>query len=226
MDSNIKEIKDDVLTLNKDAFPTLIKKLEAKGVNFSSMKVIEMFSRAGNLHTIYYADKVASLEAWEIDPQWETKLQKNLPNAKIIIGDSIDYILNSKNKSTFDLILIDAPLNNFGEKMSTFTAGPFCEHFDIIEHIGNLISQKAIVIFNVNIRPFNYEKWPLLKKRRDQFYGEKVDTSNLKIDFLLNFYTELFRNVGLKTNYHIDIPRATYEGVDRLHYFAFYLEKT
>ena len=219
------EIRNDILTLIDGAFLKLFKKLEEKNVKFSAMKAIELFSRDGTLHTKYYANKIASLDAWEIDTQWEIELRKNLPNATIIIGDSIDYILNSKNKTTYDLIVIDAPLNNFGETNNSINTGAFCEHFDIIEHIGNLIDKKAIIIFNVNIKPFNYDKWPLLKKRRDEFYGENVDTSNLKIDFLLDFYTELFKNVGLKTDFHINNPRATHGGVERLHYFSFSLEK-
>lgn len=225
MSSNKKENRDDILTLIDDAFSTLIKKLEEKGIQLSSMKSIEMFSRAGNLHTTHYADKVNSLEAWEIDSQWENELKNNLPNAKIIIGDSINYVLDSKNESTYDLIVIDAPLNNYGDKDGMLNTGPFCEHFDFIKHIGNIIHKKAIVIFNVNIKPFNYEKWPLLKKRRDQFYGKNVDTSNLKIDFLLDFYTKLFVDAGLKTHFHISVPRATYDNVERLYYFAYSLEK-
>tara|TARA_B100000029_G_scaffold488092_1_gene544260 strand:- start:542 stop:1216 length:675 start_codon:yes stop_codon:yes gene_type:complete len=217
--------KDDILTLIPDAFLTLIKKLEEKEIQISTMKSIEMFSRAGNLHTKHYADKVSSLEAWEIDPQWENELKKNLPNAKIIIGDSINYVLNSKNEFTYDLIVIDSPLNNYGDKDGMFNVGPFCEHFDFIKHVNNIIDKKAIVIFNVNIKPFNYKKWPLLKKRRDEFYGENVDTSNLKIDFLLDFYTKLFIDEGLKTHFHIHVPRATYDDVERLYYFAYSLEK-
>jgi hypothetical protein len=70
------DIRNDILTLIDGAFLKLFKKLEEKNVKFSTMKAIELFSRDGTLHTKYYANKIASLDAWEIDTQWELNYKK------------------------------------------------------------------------------------------------------------------------------------------------------
>ena len=81
-----------------------------------------------------------------------------------------------------------------------------------------------LVIFNVNRQPFDYEKFPLWKKRRNEFYGD-VDTSNMKLDFLHTFYHDLFKKLGFTTIFSIDTVRVVYQKKDMTYYFAYYLQK-
>jgi len=60
------------------------------------MRALEIFAREGDWQTQAYADKVKSLEAWEINPAFESALRKNLPGAKILITDSIEELENKK----------------------------------------------------------------------------------------------------------------------------------
>jgi len=211
----------------EDAFPELLRQIEDKGLDLSSMNTIEMFSRDGDIHTVNIAKRVKSLEAWEIDPQWKEVLHKNLPNCKIVIGDSIDYVTNSENPSKYDLILVDNPLNTYHKETGTMATHDFhCEHFDFIGKIGNIIDKKAIVIFNVSTKPYHYYKWPFWKQQRELFYGKDVDTGNLNIDFVLDFYTKLFEKAGLKTLFHVHLTRTLYDGeTGCLYYLAFSLTK-
>ena len=67
--------------------------LENQGIELNKLSTLEMFGRDGTAHVTAYAEKVRSLEVWEIDKKWEADLKNNLPNAKIKIIDSKDYNL-------------------------------------------------------------------------------------------------------------------------------------
>ena len=109
----------------------------------------------------------------------------------------------------------------FGTKKNSYE---YCEHFDIIKNIDKLIDKEAIVIFLVNKKPFFSKKLKkkniLWRKRRQEFYG-KIDTDNMSIQFLTNFYTELFKSLGLQTVFVNSIPRHN----PHLDYFIFLLRK-
>ena len=64
---------------------------------------------------------------------------------------------------------------------------------DFIKNIGKIMEDDAIIVFNVNKQPFNYEHQLAWKKRREEFYGT-VNTGNLSIEFLLNFNNNIFSN--------------------------------
>lgn len=203
----------------------LIFKLEQQGIKFENLDTLEMFARDGTWNTIVFADKVKSLEVWEIDPKWENELKKNLPNAKIRIVDSIKTIQSIRNTvHNFNLILIDNPMNTYGPKLHEFDPDPYCEHFEVITKIDKFIKNDALVIFNINRKPFNYDNFPLWKNRRKEFY-KCQQTNNLSIDFLLDFYRKLFNQIGLKTIFYLNVVRDFYKDVDIIHYFAFQLQK-
>ena len=195
----------------------LISILEKKSIKFETLNALEMFAGNGSMHTTAYANKVKSLEVWEIDSKWKNELTKNLPLAKIKIIDSVQTINQNGNLPKFDLIVIDNPIPLFGSEEEP---DKYCEHFDFIKKIGNLIDDNVIIIFIINKRPFNYDKLPLWKKRRNEFYGA-VDTSNMSLEFLLSFYKELFRNVGFETIFHVSVARHT----PHLDYFAYNLKR-
>ena len=187
-----------------------------KRVDVSKLNALEVFGRAGDWHTTAYANRVKSLQVWEIDKKWKNILKKNLPNAKIKILDSIKIIVENLEPSKFDLIVIDNPMNTWGTKKEP---NLYCEHFDFIKHIGNIIDKEAILIFNINKNPFDYDKFLEWKKRREKFYKRKR-TSKLSLQFLILFYKKLFLMIGYKTIFQKIFKRDEY-----LDYFVFFLRK-
>ena len=187
-----------------------------KRVDIAKLNALEVFGRAGDWHTTVYANRVKSLQVWEIDKKWKNILKKNLPNAKIKILDSIKTIVENLEPSKFDLIVIDNPMTTFGTKKEP---NLYCEHFDFIKNIGNIIDKEAIIIFNINKNPFNYDEFPEWKKRREKFYGRKR-TSKLSPRFLIKFYKKLFLKNGYKT-----VFQKLFRREEHLDYFVFFLRK-
>tara|TARA_Y100001960_G_scaffold330821_1_gene425974 strand:+ start:182 stop:832 length:651 start_codon:yes stop_codon:yes gene_type:complete len=200
----------------------LIEKLKKHNIDFSKLNAIELFGRDGSWHTSIFEKIVKSMEIWEIDSKWKSDLEKNFPESKIQIIDSIKTIQQNSNLPKFDLLLIDNPMNTFGE--SKDSKRPYCEHFDIINFVAKFVNKKILVIFNVNNQPFDYEKYPDWKKRRDEFYGTD-NTANLDIEFMHNFYEKLFKKIGLNVIFKINETRVYYNEIEMTHYFAYYLEK-
>ena len=187
-----------------------------KRIDVSELNALEIFGRAGDWHTTVYTNKIKSLQVWEIDKKWEKSLKKNLPNAKIKILDSIKTIVENLEPSKFDLIIIDNPMTTFGTKKEP---NLYCEHFDFIKNIGNIIDKEAIIIFNINKNPFDYDKFPEWKKCREKFY-ERKRTAKLGIRFLIKFYKKLFLKIGYKTVFQKIFKRHEYSD-----YFVFFLRK-
>lgn len=201
----------------------LITELEKKGIEFQKLHALEMFGRGGDWHTTAYADKVNSLEVWEIDKKWKNELKKNLPQARIRILDSIQTVYQSDDLTKFNFIVIDNPQNLYGTKSQDLEL-QYCEHFDIIKKIDKLIDKSGTVVFNVNPKPFDYDKFSLWKKRREEFYGTK-NTSDMAIEFLLNFYEKLFKSLGFETLFHTIVRRVTPNPIETLYYFAYNLKR-
>lgn len=172
---------------------------------------LEFFARAGDWQTCVYAPYVKKLSAWEIDPSFEADLRKNLPAAEIRIGDSYKMAYEKQYQGAFGLIVFDNPQNVF--------AG-YCEHFEALPLVSQLLAGRGVVVFNINHHPFNYEKSPEWQKRRKEYYGR--DASALDIAFLLNFYADKFNQMGLKVRFVLEEPR----NVEYLSYLVYGLEKT
>ena len=194
--------------------------LKSEGVPLEKLRAIEVFGGIGKTDVVL-AKNVKMFEIWEIDEKLKPQLEKSFPNAKIKICDSIEILNKTKKIQKFDLVLIDNPMSVFGTKKNSHE---YCEHFDIIKNIENLIDKEAIVIFLVNKKPFFAKKLKkrniLWRKRRQEFYGN-VDTNNMSVQFLTSFYTELFRSLGLMTIFVNSIPRHN----PHLDYFIFLLRK-
>ncbi len=206
---------------NKEMFYSrmndVINVLKKHKVELDKLNSIELFGRGGDWHTVAYADKVKSLEVWEIDENWEYELRKNLPHAKIKIVDSIKMLRNSVDLPKFDLIMIDNPMNLYGPIVNGIPQ--YCEHFEVLEEISKLIDKNAIIVFNVNKKPFDYEQYLLWKKRREKFYGT-FNTDDLSLDFLFEFYKNLFLKLGFETVFHECVRRHEY-----LDYFVYMIRK-
>lgn len=214
-------IRSSPIEPNKELFHArmrqLISVLQKHDTDLRNMTAIELFARGGDWHTMAYADEVRSLEVWEIDNRWELDLKKNLPKAKIKIIDTIETLRNSVDLPKFDLIVIDNPMNQYGPSLNNVPQ--YCEHFEVLENIPKLISNEAILIFNINKKPINYEQWPLWKKRREEFYGV-LNTDNLEIDFLFEFYKKLFSELGFEVVFYECVKRHDY-----LDYFVYKIRK-
>jgi hypothetical protein len=161
-------------------------RLKSLGFDLSKLRGLEFFAREGDWQTISYAQEIAELDAWEIDPKFEQTLRANLPRARVRIGNSFDLATQKEYARAFDFIVYDNPQGFFGDK------NQYCEHFEALETINPLIGSEAIIIFNINREPFNYDNLPDWRLRREQFY-RRADTSLLDEDFLLSFYRDYFQ---------------------------------
>ena len=201
----------------------LIEKLKQHGIKVEELVALEMFGRGGNWHTKSYADKVKSLEVWEIDEKWKNELQKNLLNAKIKIQDSIRTIRDNDNLERFSFVVIDNPQMLYGPLQGNLEP-EYCEHFEVLKNIDKILASDVIIVFNVNLKPFDYDKWQLWKNRREIFYGN-TDTSNLSLDFSLQFYKTFFENINFEVLFYTYVKRATPNPLEILYYFAYHLRK-
>mgnify|MGYP003112174029 CR=1 FL=1 len=185
--------------------------------NLSECKTLDIFAREGDWQSHELVSKVKSIEAWDIEPKFMKELEKNLPDAKIYCRDSIKFI-NTTDYDKFDLLVVDNGLNCYGKDRE------YCEHFDLIHNIGNVVKDKCFIIFNVVLMPFNYEDYPDWIERRNKFY-EVEDASHLSKSFVRKFYKKLFDSIGFKTvNYHT-VCREYHNDVDYLYYVGIELEK-
>lgn len=195
----------------------ILDRLEKEGLDLSKMRALEVFAREGDWQTRVYADKVKSLEAWEIDPAFEKNLKKNIPHAKIKITNSMVEIKKKDNFSKYDFIVIDNGQSCYGPNQE------YCEHFEVVPQIARLLDKEGILIFNVNREPFGYDKLPLWKARREEFYNS-TKTDNMSIEWLLDFYQNLFKKYGYDTKFSFNMERGTPERNNYLHYLVFYLK--
>lgn len=184
------------------------------GFDLSQKDALEMFGRKGDWHTVDYSRMVKSLEVWEIDAQYNDDLRKNLPLAVIKNVDSIEFSRAPENRGRFDFIVIDNPMSNYGPN------GKYSEHFDVIESACAMVRHNGVLVFNVNVQPYDYDNHPAWKKRREKFYG-KADASCLSLDELVDFYAELFASSQLRV-----VHTVHYERNDFLYYLMFRLQKT
>jgi len=212
-----------IVTRWKKGPKELISKLAQKGVELEKFNALEMFGRNGTWHTSFFADKVKSIEIWEIDRKWRKKLEKNFPNSKIKILDSIKTIKEEESLEKFNLLLIDNPMNIFGQNQEGSEKN-YCEHFEILPEISKIIQDESLVIFNINRCPFDYDKYPLWEQRREKFYSN-TNTNNMSLEFLHEFYANLFQKMGFRTIFYINTVRIFYFENDMIYYFAYYLKK-
>ncbi len=179
----------------------VLEELKRREIQPETLRVLEVFGRDGVDHTTTYADKVKSLEVWEIDRNRRPQLEKNLPDAEVRIVDSYDEIETTTTK--YDLIILDNPIGIYSNH---------CDHFDFFpDPLFRVTSDEALFIVNVipDIDPMTQKIFPnldekYLEKRAD-FYDaddpahismkQMVDTYKRFIEFhdyhmLWSFYVE------------------------------------
>jgi len=203
---------------NRKPIDLIIQKLKSYGFEFVQAHVLDIFAGEGDWQTIYYADKVKSLEAWEINSSYKSGLVKNIPKAKVKITDSVKECDKKKYFGQFDLIMIDNPQNCYGINKI------YAEHFDVIPKIAKLLKPKGgVLIFNINREPFDFHQFSKWEKRRQVYYSRK-HTEKISHRWLENFYKKLFLQFGYQTIWHFKVSRRDFEHHDYLYYYVYYLK--
>ena len=171
-----------------NAMKRIVDRLKAEcSVPISQATAVDFFARDGGWQTVAFATEVARVCAWEIDPQYRPALEANLPKgSEITIGNSYEIALRAENEHRFDFIVLDNPQGIFGDAR--------CEHFEALPLVPQLAKERAVLIFNVNINPFNYDQHPDWAARRAEYYGR--DAAQLPLDFVLDFYKSKLQDMG------------------------------
>lgn len=195
-----------------NAMKSLCSKLISDGHDLGAFDALEFFAREGDWQTIVYAKLVSTLQAWEIDCNFESGLRRNLPSANVKIVDS--YAYGKECSDRFDFIVLDNPQATFGAD------GEYCEHFEALPVALELLKPSAFLVFNINWAPFNFEQHHEWKKRRSRFYGID-DTSYLSVDdFVMPFYKKYFESRGYRVLSAFAQPRND----EYLSYVIFHLQ--
>lgn len=168
------------------AMKNICRRLAAMKINLSQFCALEFYAREGDWQATAYADKVKSLEAWEVNPAHILALRKNLPKAAIRVGDS--FGLAQKSTKKFNFVVLDNPMG---------ITGAHCEHFGALNCLPKLLKLPAIVIFNINKNPYGDN--PEWQQRRLEYYkGSEPDIA---------FYSNIFKGLGLATEFAFEVPR-------------------
>ena len=186
----------------------VLRRLRARGINLRSLRALELFGGSGAYHTVDYADKVGGLEVWEIDPQLESSLRANLPNATIRIVDC--YTELGRTPDRFDFVIVDNPMSTYGGH---------CEHFDLFPDIFRVVSAQAVLILDVIplVPPVALKRFPYLfneeqRQRRSEFYKTTVP-DNLSSETIVSAYRQRAELAGFEVEWSFTVRR----------HFVFYL---
>lgn len=187
------------------AIKTLADQWAKTNANLSGMPFkngADFFSRTGEWVTIYLEQLAENWTCCELNEVYRDELCSNMPSAKVVIGDSFEYVTRPE---LYDVILADCPQGVFGP------SARYCEHFEFLDLALSRLSDTAGLFFNVNIRPYwspthaanstdNYgmtdpQDW---FERRNEFYS--CDASDLSLDFVRKFYRSIFQQHGFDTH--------------------------
>lgn len=173
--------------------------LSNRKVNIDNLNALEVFAKIGAWHTLDYASRVSSLEAWEIDPKCEEFLRSNLPHAYIKITDSFEEIKKTDKK--FSFIVVDNPMAIYGNNK-------YCEHFGLFPHVFRIMQDECILILNIipKIEKQNKHQFPYLFNLdqlncRKKFYlSDSPD--NLTYEEMTNIYSKYAHENGFNLEWY------------------------
>jgi hypothetical protein len=169
----------------------LLGSLRAREMLPTEMTALELFGMHGLWHTRDYAPHCRSLEFYEIDPVFAAYAARGLPNAEVVVGDSIQAVRSGtlkRDKYTF--IVLDNP------SQSPYGDG-YIEHFDLFPQILRYIDDGVLVLnFLLGVHDFSDEQ----ARRRKELYG----TVRPSVDGAAAVYERHFREAQL------DVPTFTY----------------
>lgn len=196
--------------LGLDSTVILVSKLKKLGINFSQLRMLEVFGGIGFYHTRILSDGVKSLEIWEIDQARVKILKKIFPKAAVLKTDSFKKIRSTKKK--FDIISVDNP--------PTVYDG-YCEHFELFPYIFRIVDKSAILSLNVvpNTKSLLKSKYPEASNRqhlekRSMFYNTKKPEI-ISRKKLIREYKRKIANAGFSTKWYF-FQRRLFISVDYL----------
>lgn len=203
------------------AMKEVFRVLERHGVRTGSLRALDMFAGDGMMQTRAYAGRIASLQAWELDPILAAALKKNIPTAGVKITNSMEEMKRPQHQGSFDLVVIDNHTMCYGPQEK------YCEHFDVLPDALSLLNPKeGIVVFNVNREPPGIVATKTHQERKALFYNiAQTEKRHLDLGFLQDFYTALFEKKGYRTRFFFSVSRGGAHRQDYLHYFVYGLEK-
>jgi len=122
------------------ALQLILKTLRANKMLPERLVALELFGFIGTTGTMDYANLCDYLEMWEIDPYYAKHAEKNVPNAVVVCGDSINAIKTGKVlRKEYNFIVIDA------NSHSAFGDGNY-ESFGVFHHALNYIAKEAVIL--------------------------------------------------------------------------------
>ena len=183
--------------------------MEAHGVDLSQVRALEVFGSDGERVTKQYADRVASLDIWEIDAGLEGALRRRFPHAAVKITDS--YAEVRRTSERYDFVMIDNAV--WAEEHFPLFPGIFRVLADqaamallVIPHADRLTSRRYPALFNEDHLA-----------RRRAFY--RMDSpERMSLTQLATHYSALADHAGLVTDWrfwvnrrevHCAVPRRT-----------------
>lgn len=164
---------------------------------------LEVFGRDGDYHSLDYIDNVKNFEIWEINPEFESNLKINFPNATIKITDSYHEIRSTNKK--YDTIIIDNHQGPFADK---------CEHFEILKDCLLKLNDKGVIItnvmFDISKSKYNIPDTAQIHhiERRKEFYNRNNGITISEQEFE-KFYISFARSQGFNTA-HIFLVKRNY----------------
>lgn len=200
----------------KDSLETLL-----EGIDISNMRFLDPFAKEGKKQTCFFSGKVRTMEVWEIDEIFTKTLTQKFPDATVRCVDSIERV-QQNTLDKFDLVIIDSPL-------STYCNNEYAENFEIIEKIGNILSDNSIVIINICTKPFNMheERNKLWKTRRSSFFGMHCVSKDSQVSLTdaINKYVNILEKQGLAVEEVKHSPRSSVNKEVYLHHGMFRLSR-
>jgi hypothetical protein len=158
---------------------------------------LEAFAFTGAWQARAYSRYPAYMEAWEIDPDCERELRRNLPSAVVRITDSFKEALRCETR--FDFINVDTHQGIFGD---------YCENFEFFPLVFRLAKEECVV--NLNVMPEAPPRWrkkyPALFNethlaRRKQFY-QSPDPAHVTLGQMLAAYGRVAAEHGYEIVWH------------------------
>jgi hypothetical protein len=191
----------------------LFRELRRRGVVPERLQTLEMFGGAGRVHTRDYADKVASLDVWEIDPVHAASLRRILPGANVHITDSYQEMTRAARR--YDMIVMDSPE---GEHSGHY------EHFDLFPGVLRLANDTALLILNIrpgtsNTPADRFDDVHLAQRRA--FYHTE-HPQQMPVAEMIPVYRAMLGGAGFNLEWHVSRPR-TRSG--RVHYLALKIKR-
>lgn len=178
--------------------------------DLSKSTALDMFARTGDLTVKNYVDDVYELDLWELGSEHLPALLR-FGARDVYIGCSYKRLEDTKR--TYDLIIVDTPQGCHHDYQNNIHT----EHFGVLERIGKLVNQKAIVVLYCNRDPYNkdevgsqgydeyaeynFEAWS--EARMDFF---QTDSNKMTTAEMLSGYEKRLAQFGLEVVNTVVVP--------------------